>query len=369
MYSLTSKKRSINGILLLDKPKEMTSNQALQTVKQLFSASKVGHTGSLDPLATGLLPLCFGEATKFSQFLLNADKTYSVSACLGIRTNTGDAEGDVIESRPVPNYSSDQLEGILSAFRGTIAQIPPMFSALKHKGRPLYKLARQGIVVERSPRTVTIHSLRMSNSNVFELHEDGKLNGNAGKNPSDKKIKSQQLDFCQGAEKMNKQSVFKLHKVCESSANAKKNPSAKRILNLEIRCSKGTYIRTLIEDIGEALGCGAYVFDLRRLSVANYHAEQMVSLEELQRLSQAECDQKLLSLDSLLNEWPVLKISQAAAYYLYRGQAVLLPNLPKHGLLRLLLQKSGQFIGVGEILEDGRIAPRRLVDLNKLSIN
>lgn len=327
MHSLTSKKRSINGILLLDKPKEMTSNQALQTVKKLFSASKVGHTGSLDPLATGLLPLCFGEATKFSQFLLNADKTYSVSACLGIRTNTGDAEGEVIESRPVPSYSSDQLDAILSAFRGTISQIPPMFSALKHKGRPLYKLARQGIVIERSPRTVTIHSLRMSNQSVFKIDED-----------------------------------------CELSGNAEKNLSTKRILNLEIRCSKGTYIRTLIEDIGEALGCGAYVSDLRRLSVANYHAEQMVSLEALQRLSQSECDLKLLGLDSLLNEWPVLKISQAAAYYLYRGQAILLPNLPKQGLLRLLLQKSGQFIGVGEILEDGRIAPRRLVDLNKLSI-
>ena len=129
MHSPTSKKRSINGILLLDKPKEMTSNQALQTVKQLFSASKVGHTGSLDPLATGLLPLCFGEATKFSQFLLNADKTYIVSACLGTRTNTGDAEGEVIESRPVPNYSTNQLQTILSAFRGTISQIPPMFSA------------------------------------------------------------------------------------------------------------------------------------------------------------------------------------------------------------------------------------------------
>ena len=337
MHSPTSKKRSINGILLLDKPKEMTSNQALQTVKQLFSASKVGHTGSLDPLATGLLPLCFGEATKFSQFLLNADKTYIVSACLGTRTNTGDAEGEVIESRPVPNYSTNQLQTILSAFRGTISQIPPMFSALKHKGRPLYKLARQGIVVERNPRTVTIYSLRLLESN------------NSEKDLSAPKVNLQQ------------------HENCELSGTDGKNLSAKRILNLEIRCSKGTYVRTLIEDIGEALGCGAYVSELRRLSVANFHAEQMVSMEELQSSSLAECDKKLLSLDSLLNEWPVLKISQAAAYYLYRGQAVLLPNLPKQGLLRLLLQKSGQFIGVGEILEDGRVAPRRLVDLNKLS--
>lgn len=308
MYPPSSKKRSINGILLLDKPKGMTSNQALQTAKQLFSASKAGHTGSLDPLATGLLPLCFGEATKFSQFLLNADKTYCVSARLGFKTNTGDAEGEVIETRPVANYSTDQLENVLSAFRGPISQIPPMFSALKHKGRPLYKLARQGLVVERNPRTVTIHSLRL--------------------------LDSRDVD----------------------------------VVNLEIRCSKGTYIRTLIEDIGEALGCGAYVHDLRRLGVANYLAAQMVSLEELQSLSLAECDKKLLSLDSLLNEWPVLKISQAAAYYLFRGQAVLLPNLPKQGFVRLLLQESGQFIGVGEILDDGRITPRRLVDLNKLSL-
>ena len=330
MHPLISKKRSINGILLLDKPKKMTSNQALQTVKQLFSASKVGHTGSLDPLATGLLPLCFGEATKFSQFLLNSDKTYIVSACLGNKTNTGDAEGEVIESRPVFNYSVDQLETVLSAFRGTISQIPPMFSALKHKGRPLYKLARQGITVERSPRTVIIHSLRLLDRN-------------------------------------NHADISNLHKDCDLR-DTQTMSNAKNILNLEIKCSKGTYIRTLIEDIGEALRCGAYVSDLRRLGVADYRAEQMVSLEELQTLSQAECDQKLLSLDSMLNEWPVLKISQAAAYYLYRGQAVLLPNLPKQGLLRLLLQESGRFIGVGEILEDGRVAPRRLVDLNKLSI-
>jgi tRNA pseudouridine55 synthase len=349
MHPLTSKKRSINGILLLDKPKGITSNQALQTVKQLFSASKVGHTGSLDPLATGLLPLCFGEATKFSQFLLNADKIYSVSACLGIKTNTGDAEGEVIESRPVANYSLDQLESVLSTFRGSISQIPPMFSALKYKGRPLYKLARQGIVVERSPRSVTIHSLRLIDSN-------------------DAGVDSQQLSVWQGVGKMKQPECINLHEDCKLSDSLDKSQSAKSMLNLEIKCSKGTYIRTLIEDIGEALGCGAYVQDLRRLGVAHYLAEQMVSLAELQRSSQAECDQKLLRLDSLLEEWPVLKVSQAAAYYLYRGQAVLLPNLPKQGLLRLLLQESGRFMGVGEILEDGRLAPRRLVDLNKLTI-
>jgi tRNA pseudouridine55 synthase len=344
MHPLSSKKRSINGILLLDKPKGMTSNQALQTTKQLFSASKVGHTGSLDPLATGLLPLCFGEATKFSQFLLNADKTYRVSAHLGIKTNTGDAEGEVIASRPIANYSLLQLESILSTFRGSIAQIPPMFSALKHKGRPLYKLARQGIVVERNPRTVTIHSLRLLD------YSDGDLY-------------SQQLGFWQVPRPCSNHGISNLHEDGEPRDNTDKN-AVKSILNLEIKCSKGTYIRTLIEDIGEALGCGAYVHALRRLGVANYHAEQMVSLEELETLSLAECDQKLLSLDSLLKEWPVLKISQAAAYYLYRGQAVLLPNLPKQGFLSLVLQESGRFIGVGKILEDGRVAPSRLVDLN-----
>ena len=305
MHLLTPKKRQISGILLLDKPKGITSNQALQITKQLFAAHKVGHTGSLDPLATGLLPLCFGEATKFSQFLLNADKTYWVSARLGIKTNTGDAEGEIIESRPINADALENLAAILASFSGTISQIPPMFSALKHKGKPLYKLARQGIVIERSPRTVQIHRLQL------------------------------------------------LDKVGEDT------------LNLEIKCSKGTYVRTLIEDIGEALGCGAYVQDLRRLGVANYLAEQMVSLAQLQELTQAERDQHLLGLDSLLQEWPILKISQAATYYLYRGQAILLPNLPQQGLIRLVLQESGRFVGIGEILDDGRIAPRRLVDLNK----
>jgi tRNA pseudouridine55 synthase len=308
MHLLAPKKRLISGILLLDKPKGISSNQALQIAKQLFAANKVGHTGSLDPLATGLLPLCFGEATKFSQFLLNADKTYWVSARLGLKTNTGDAEGEIIQSRPINTDALEKIEAILASFCGTISQIPPMFSALKHKGKPLYKLARQGIVIERSPRTVQIHRLRL-------------------------------LD------RFNENTV-----------------------NLEIKCSKGTYIRTLIEDIGEALGCGAYVQELRRLGVANYLAEQMVGLDQLQELSQPERDQRLLSLDSLLQEWPILKISQAATYYLYRGQAILLPNLPKQGLIRLALQESGRFIGIGEILDDGRLAPRRLVDLNKVSV-
>ncbi len=298
---LKSSKRLVSGILLLDKSKGMTSNQALQAVKRLFSAKKAGHTGSLDPLATGLLPLCFGEATKFSQFLLEADKSYWVSARLGMKTKTGDAEGEVIETRAILPSCFEQLEAILSTFRGVISQIPPMFSALKFKGQPLYELARQGITIGRTAREVTVHSL-----NLLEMTENS--------------------------------------------------------INLEITCTKGTYIRTLIEDIGEALGCGAYVQGLRRLSVGSYNEQGMISLEKLEGLTQEERDHCLLPLETLLYTWPVIKISQAAAYYLYRGQAVLLPNLPKTGWVRLIHTVNDQFIGVGEILEDGRVAPRRLVE-------
>lgn len=296
----TSIKRPISGILLLDKPQGLTSNQALQTVKRLFLAKKAGHTGSLDPLATGLLPLCFGEATKFSQFLLEADKTYWVSACLGIKTRTGDAEGEVIETRPLLSIHFDKLDNVLPQFCGNISQIPPMFSALKLKGKPLYELARQGITVERAARQVTVHSLT-------------------------------------------------LRRVIENT------------IHLEIKCSKGTYIRTLVEDIGEALGCGAYVQGLRRLGVANYREEEMVNLEKLEKLDLAQRDHCLLPLDSLLPSWPFLRLSQAAAYYLYRGHAVLLPGAPKRGWVRLIHTVSDQFMGIGEVLEDGRVAPRRLI--------
>jgi tRNA pseudouridine55 synthase len=296
-------KRLINGILLLDKPEGMTSNQALQTVKRLFFAKKAGHTGSLDPLATGMLPLCFGEATKFSQFLLEADKAYWVSAHLGMKTKTGDAEGEVIETRPVPPSCLEKIDSVLSTFRGVISQIPPMFSALKFKGKPLYELARQGITVERSPREVTVHSLSLVGT-------------------------------------------------------------TEKSIDLEIKCSKGTYIRTLIEDIGEALGCGAYVQGLRRLAVDTYNEEEMVSLAHLEGLTQEERERCLLPLDTLLSAWPVLKLSQAAAYYLYRGQPILLPNAPKSGWMRLHTVND-QFMGVGEILEDGRVAPRRLVEQHK----
>jgi len=298
-----SSAKSINGVLLLDKPKGLTSNQALQTAKRLFSAKKAGHTGSLDPLATGLLPICFGSATKFSQFLLEADKVYWVSACLGMNTRTGDAEGEVIATRPILPNCFERLESVLSGFRGVILQMPPMFSALKFKGRPLYELARKGITVERTAREVTVYSLKL-------------------------------LDKTENS------------------------------IDLAIKCSKGTYIRTLIEDIGEALGCGAYVQGLRRQGVAHYSENDMLSLETLQALNQEEREHRLLPLDSLLPSWPSLKISQAAAYYLCRGQAILLPDSPKKGWVRLIRTVNEQFMGVGEILEDGRVAPRRLVEFS-----
>jgi tRNA pseudouridine55 synthase len=292
--------RSINGVLLLDKPKGLTSNQALQEAKRLLLAKKAGHTGSLDPLASGLLPLCFGEATKFSQFLLEADKAYWVSARLGIKTRTGDAEGEIVARRPLFSSCFEKLENTLTQFCGVISQVPPMFSALKFKGKPLYELARQGIVVERISRQVTVHALKIIN--------------------------------------MSENSI-----------------------DLEIKCSKGTYIRTLIEDIGEALGCGAYVQELRRTEVANYGLAGAISLEKLRKLDEEQRVNELLAADSFLLSWPHLKLSQAAAYYLSRGQAIFLPNTPKNGWVRLIHAFNDQFMGMGEILKDGRVAPRRLV--------
>lgn len=296
--------RNINGILLLDKPIEISSNQALQIVKRLFVAKKAGHTGSLDPLASGMLPICFGEATKFSQFLLEADKRYFVVAKLGIKTTTGDAEGEAIKTAAVPELSDQQLESILLKFRGEIQQVPSMFSALKHQGRPLYELARQGITIERAARAVTIREL----------------------------------------------------KLIARSADT---------LTLEIACTKGTYVRTLIEDIGDVMGCGAHVIELRRLTTGQYQEAQMISLAEIERLSQqgdlSALDQHLLGIDSAVQHFPIVNISEAGAYYLLRGQVIIVPRTaPKDGWVRLVLGQN-RFLGVGEILEDGRLAPRRLV--------
>lgn len=297
------KQRNIDGILLLDKPTGITSNGALQVVKRLFSARKAGHTGSLDPLASGMLPICFGEATKFSQFLLEADKHYRVIAKLGVKTSSGDAEGDIIAKRPIDSLTKEKLLAVLSQFRGEIQQVPSMFSAIKHQGQPLYKLARQGVTIERNARPVCINELTL-------------------------------LDY--------QTDTF----------------------SLEVHCSKGTYIRTLIEDIGEKLGCGAHVTYLRRLTTAHYQEHQMLSLDYLTQAQEthglAKLDELLLPLTSSVQQNPSLHLSTIASYYLRKGQAVLVPRAPESGWVQLY-GSQGQFIGMGEMLADGKVAPRRLV--------
>jgi tRNA pseudouridine55 synthase len=297
--------RDINGVLLLDKPAGLTSNVALQKVKRLFNAKKAGHTGSLDPIATGLLPICLGEATKMSGYLLNSNKGYRVTIKLGEKTTTGDIDGDVIEARPVPAIELSYLEAVLSGFRGEIEQIPPMHSALKKDGKPLYKLAHQGIEVERKPRQVTIYKI-----DLLEFRRDE--------------------------------------------------------IDLEVLCSKGTYIRTLAEDIGEVLGCGAHVAVLRRTIVGGFELEDALTLDQLESIrneaGSGAIDDCLLPVDSALSDWPNVSLSEDMAFYLRRGQPVLVPKAPTSGLVKLYVGKH-QFLGVGHILDDGRVAPKRLVNL------
>lgn len=304
-----SAKRNIDGILLLDKPRGMTSNAALQAVKRLFMARKAGHSGSLDPIADGLLPICLGEATKFSRFLLESDKHYQLTAKLGIRTDSGDTEGKIIQSGEVPNLSLSELEAVLDRFRGPISQVPSMYSAIKVNGQPLYKLARQGIEIERNARLISIYSLTT-------------------------------ISF-------------------EGS-----------ILKLDVKASKGTYIRTLVDDIGEAIGCGAHVVELRRIGAGPYTAEQMIDLEHLRKIeasgNREALEAYLLPVDSSVSDWPDVILSEAAAYYLKQGQPVIVPYAPTKGWVRLLM-RDNRFLGVGEILEDGRVAPRRLISTNLIS--
>jgi tRNA pseudouridine55 synthase len=294
--------RRVNGILLLDKPVGLTSNGALQVVKKLYAARKAGHTGSLDPLATGLLPLCFGEATKVSGFLLDADKHYQVTCKFGEQTATGDAEGEVIRQRPLDGLNEKQLLKALEAFRGDIEQIPPMYSALKHKGERLYKLARQGVEVEREPRQISIFELELVS---FEAP----------------------------------------------------------VAELRVHCSKGTYVRTLVEDIGELLGCGAHVIGLRRNGVGPFDDTNMIDMEGLEAVA-AEghhaLDKLLLPMESGLAQWPDVRLTGDAAFYLRQGQPVLVPKAPATGWVRLYEGES-RFLGMGEILDDGRVAPRRLM--------
>jgi tRNA pseudouridine55 synthase len=297
--------RNISGVLLLDKPMGLTSNQALQEVKFLYKAAKAGHTGSLDPLATGLLPICFGEATKMSAFLLDADKHYRVRVKLGETTTTADAEGEVVETRDPGAVDETQIKAILQEFEGEQQQLPPMYSAVKHKGERLYKLARQGLEVERETRTIHIHALTLLS---LELPE----------------------------------------------------------FVMDVHCSKGTYVRTLAEDIGKRLGCGAHVSGLRRTGVGPYDDQSLLSMEVIQEAFRdkrfEEMDGWLLPLESALSEWPEVKLTADAAFYLKQGQPVLVPNAPTSGCVRLYANQH-EFLGVGEIQDDGRVAPKRLLQV------
>ena len=286
----------------MDKPAGISSNDVVQQAKRLFGAQKVGHTGSLDPLATGVLPLCFGEATKFSQYLLDADKKYWAQVRLGITTETGDADGEVIAQADASSVTPAQAVAALETFVGEIEQIPSMYSALKHQGQPLYKLARMGIEVERAPRQVSIYSAEL-------------------------------LQFSEAS------------------------------IELRVHCSKGTYIRSLAEDLGAALGCGAHVSALRRLAAGPYEEGQATTLAELcETNDMQEMDALLLPVSSAVDSWPAVRLHEDTAHYVRQGQPVQVAHAPTDGWVQIFeLAEEDRFLGVGEILTDGRVAPRRLV--------
>ena len=296
------KKREVSGLLLLDKPPGITSNRALQRVKRLFAARKAGHTGSLDPIATGMLPLCLGEATKLSAFLLKAEKTYRVTARFGIRTDTADAAGEIIAQTEQLPGGRAEIEAALDRFVGETEQTPPMYSALKHKGRRLYALARAGQTVERKPRRIRIHRL--------ELHEYA---------PS--------------------QCVF------------------------VVACGGGVYVRTLIEDIAGALGSLAHVSALRRLAVTPFEEPGMVTMERIEASAAggySKLDALLLPADAAVSFLPAVTLSASESFYLQRGNPVAASRGAPPGPVRLYAQAQG-FIGIGEAQSDGQVAPRRLL--------
>ena len=295
--------RDIHGVFLLDKPQGMSSNDIMQKVKRIFQANKAGHTGALDPLATGMLPICLGEATKFSQFLLDADKRYLVTAKLGERTDTSDAEGQIVETREV-KVKTPEILTALEHFRGDILQVPTMFSALKHNGKPLYEYARQGITVEREARPITIFEL-----NFIEYNAP--------------------------------------------------------YLTLEVHCSKGTYIRTLVDDLGEALGCGAHVTMLRRTAVADYPTEKMLDWHALQSLAEQQdlalLDALLLPMDTAVAKLPTLTLNESQTQGIGFGQRIKFDNPNRlQGQVRLFSHEN-RFLGVAVIDENNVIRPQRLV--------
>ena len=292
----------IHGVLLLDKPAGFSSNDVLVKAKRLLNAEKAGHTGTLDPFATGLLPLCFGEATKFAQDLLEADKTYETVVRLGISTNTGDTEGEVIAIRPV-EVTLEQIDAVLARFRGPIDQVPPMHSALKRDGRPLYEYARAGITLEREARRVVIHELAL----------------------------------------LSWQPPF---------------------LRLAVTCSKGTYIRVLSEDIGAALGCGAHLDALRRTAVGSLSIGQATTLEQLADLTEPERAASLAPVDALLSSFSMVMLDDELSRRFLHGQRLALAGmdgLPEAGRVRVYRQGDSCLLGTAQLMEYGVLAPERLV--------
>lgn len=314
------KGRPVDGVLLLHKPSGMTSNHALQRAKRLFFVEKAGHTGALDPLATGVLPLCFGEATKFSQFLLDADKRYRSTFLLGVRTNTSDADGEVVSEASAATVTLDQVKAALIPLTGDILQVPSMFSALKHQGQPLYKLARDGIEIERQPRPVTVYGIDIL---AFRAGEQAEV-------------------------------------------------------DVDVRCSKGTYIRSIAEDLGFALGCGAHVKVLHRSGAGPFLEEQCITLEELEAEFEQAGDEKtgyealdkhLLSADAPIASLPAIYLPESSAHYFRLGNPVQDPQVYRIGnqgdMVRVFCAKTEsapeQFLGLGELTEDGRVAPKRII--------
>lgn len=301
------KGRNVNGIILLDKAKGESSNYALQRIKRLFHAKKAGHTGSLDPLATGVLPLCLGEATKISQFLLDSDKRYMAKVKLGERTDSGDSEGVVIDVQRRIDVDYDALVQTLTKFEGEIKQLPPMYSALKHHGVPLYKLARKGISIKRKVRAVTIHKIGLMNfdNNIAEI---------------------------------------------------------------DVTCSKGTYIRTLADDLGQELGCGAHVIELRRLQAGVFSIDQCRGSNELEKIKESfglsGLDKVIVPMERAVEKLPEVVLASETARDIRNGQAVSFHELPKSGLVRLYEKEN--FIGIGIVNADGEVAPKRLVAAKSL---
>jgi tRNA pseudouridine55 synthase len=305
------KGRPINGVLLVDKPSGVSSNYVVQGIKRMFKAAKAGHTGALDPLATGLLPVCLGEATKFSQFLLDADKAYEVVAKLGQRTDTSDADGQIVETHAVDVCEAD-IKNALTQFLGNIKQVPSMFSALKHEGKPLYFYARQGIHIDRPARDICIHSIDWLGLNGDEL-------------------------------------------------------------TLAVKCSKGTYIRTLVDDLGQVLGCTAHVKELRRTQVAHYDASQMHTFEALGELAAevqdenfSSIDKLLLSMDTPIKDLPLVNVDELIAAYFMQGRAISVDDTQQEGVeagdvWRVYAKQDNRFLGVAFVDSENNLQPKRLV--------